>query len=229
LKELHRLLEYNLDRLHISRPDLEEVLPPPISTWSLNNRLSQVRNHWDLPFPPHDSRPRLCNSAKLLNSGRNTGKLEHAPLRPEDKQVIKREGGNVQFWKCENCSFRVRYHATHANSPGIETTNENRKPGKGYITLRSVFLAKSHLHMRQDQLLKYACLFCIGSGKSLTRDSSVFAKEETLADHIGKCHDIRSLPRPFMERLFVAAPDEIPEGRCDIQFHRTRSALQTFY
>jgi hypothetical protein len=224
-KELHRLPEYSSDLLHISRPDLEEVLPPSVNIWSLNNRLSQVFNGWDLPFPPHNGRLSLCNSAKLLNSGRNTGVLEHAELSNVDRQVLKREGGCFQYWKCPNCGFRVRYHATRANSLDIEENGEIRRSGNGHITLRNVFLAKSHLHKQPGQLLRYACLFCIGSGKSLQGGSSAFAKEDELMGHIDKCHDIRSLPRLFMDRLFVAAPDERPEGRCDIQFHRIRSAL----
>jgi hypothetical protein len=224
-KELYRLPEYSPDLLHISRPDLEEVLPPILNIWSLNNRLSRVLDGWDLPFPPHDGRLSLCNSAKLLNSGRNIGVLEHAQLRHVDKQVIKRKGGCFQFWKCPNCSFRVRYRATRARSLDIEATDEIRRPGKGHITLRSVFLAKSHLHQQPRQLLRYACLFCIGSGKSLQGGSSAFAKEYELVDHIDRCHDIRSLPHLFMDRLFVAAPDERPESRCDLQFHRTRSTL----
>jgi hypothetical protein len=224
-KELHRLPEYSPDLLHISRPDLEEVLPPIVNIWSLNNRLSQVFNGWDLPFPSHNGRLSLCNSAKLLNSGRNTGVLEHAELSNVDRQVLKREGGCFQYWKCPNCGFRVRYHATRANSLDIEENDEIRRSGNGHITLRNVFLAKSHLHKQPGQLLRYACLFCIGSGKSLQGGSSAFAKEDELMGHIDKCHDIRSLPRLFMDRLFVAAPDERPEGRCDIQFHRSRSAL----
>jgi hypothetical protein len=225
-KELHRLLEYSPELLHISRPDLEEVLPPIINILSLNNRLSQVLDRWDLPFPPHNRRLSLCNSAKLLNSGRNTGVLEHAHLRNVDMQVIKRKGGCFQFWKCPNCGFRVRYHATCARSLDIEATDEVRRPGKGHIALRNVFLAKSHLHKQPGQLWKYACLFCIGSGKSLQGGSTTFAKEDELADHIDECHDIKSLPRLFMDKLFVAAPDERPESRCDIQFHRTRSTLR---
>jgi hypothetical protein len=224
-KELHRLPEHSLEPLHISRPDLEEVLPPIVNTWSLNNRLSQVFDNWDLPFPPQNPRLSLCNSAKLLNSGTNIGVLEHAQLRNVDKQVIKRKGGCFQFWKCPNCDFRVRYHATHASSLDIKAIDEIRRPGKGHITLRSVFLAKSHLHKQPGQLLKYACLFCIGSGKSLQGGSTAFANEDELADHIDICHDIRSLPHLFMDKLFVAAPDERPESRCDIQFHRTRSVL----
>jgi hypothetical protein len=224
-KELHRLPEYSPGLLHISRPDLEEVLPPIINIWSLNNRLSRVFDGWDLPFPPHNPRLSLCNSAKLLNSGTNIGVLEHAQLRNVDKQVIERKGGCFQFWKCPNCGFRVRYHATRASSLDIEATDEIRRPGKGHITLRNVFLAKCHLHKRPRQLLKYACLFCIGSGKSLQGGSTAFAKDDELVDHIDSCHNIRSLPSLFMDKLFVAAPDKRPESRYDIQFHRTRSAL----
>jgi len=224
-RELHQLPECSPELLHISRPDLEEVLPPVVNIRSLNNRLSQVLDGWDLPFPPHNRRLSLCNSAKLLNSGRNIGVLEHAQLRNVDKQVIKRKGGCFLFWKCPTCGFRVRYHATCARSLGIEATDEIRSPGKGYITLRNVFLAKSHLHKQPGQLWKYACLFCIGSGKSLQGDSTAFANEDELVDHIDGCHDIKSLPPLFMDKLFVAAPDERPESRCDIQFHRTRSVL----
>jgi hypothetical protein len=67
-KELHRLPEHSPEPLHISRPDLGEVLPPIVNIWSLNNRLSQVFDGWELPFPPHNPRLSLCNSAKL-NSG----------------------------------------------------------------------------------------------------------------------------------------------------------------
>ena len=224
-KELHRLPEYSPELLHISRPDLEEVLPPIVNIMSLNNRLSQVLDGWHLPFPPHNRRLSLCNSAKLLNSGRNIGDLEHAQLRNIDKQVIKRKGGCFLFWKCPNCGFHIRYHATRARSLDIEAADEIRRPGKGHISLRNVFLAKSHLHKQSGQLLKYACLFCVGSGKSLQGGSTAFAKEDELADHIDKCHDIKSLPHLFMDKLFVAAPDERPESRCDIQFHRTRSVL----
>jgi hypothetical protein len=139
--------------------------------------------------------------------------------------VIKREGGCFQFWKCPDCGFRVRYHATRANSLDIEANDQISTSANGHITLRKVFLAKSHLHKLPDQRLRYACLFCIGSGKSLQGGSSAFAKEDELTSHIDKCHDIRSLPRLFMDKLFVAAPDEMPEGRCDIQFHRIRSTL----
>ena len=165
-------------------------------------------------------------SAKLLNSGRNIGDVKHAQLRNVDRQVIERKGGCFLLWKCPNCGFLVRYHATRACSLDIEATDEIRRPGKGHIALRNVFLAKSHLHKQPGQLWKYACLFCIGSGKNLQGGSTAFAKEDELANHIDRCHDIKSLPYLFMDKLFVAAPDERPESRCDIQFHRTRSALQ---
>jgi hypothetical protein len=224
-RELRRLAENSLGLLHINTSDLEDVLPPVIKIRSLSDRLLQVRNSWDLPFPTHDSTLSLCNSAKLLNSGMNKGVLEHAQLRDADKQVIKKKGGSFQFWKCDLCDFRVRYHATQCKSSNIETTDEIRRPGKGYITLRTVFLAKSHLYKQPGQPLRYACLFCIGSGKRLEGGRTTFAKEDDLADHIDRCHDAGSLPQLFMKKLYVASPDERPTARYDIQFHRIRSAL----
>lgn len=192
---------------------------------SLNNRLLQVLNNWNLPFPQNHSKLSLCNSAKLLNSGRNTGILEHAQLRDADKQVIERNGGSFQFWKCSICDFRVRYHAIQCSSSQLETTDETRRPGRGHLTLRTVFLAKSHLHRQKGQGLRYACLFCLGNGKRLHANHTAFTKEDELADHIDECHDAASLPQVFMKKLYVAAPDKQAQGRCDIQFHRTRSAV----
>jgi hypothetical protein len=224
-KEIRRLAEQSPDLSHVSTADLEDVLPPLVNIRSLRSRLWQIENDWDLPFGTHDVTLSLCNSAKLLNSGTNNGVLEHAELRDADKQVLKKKKGTIQFWKCNLCDFRVRYHTTHCNSANIETTDEIRRPGKGHVSLRTVFLAKSHLHKQQGQLLRYACLFCIGSGKRLQGGSTAFAKEDELADHIDKYHDSGSLPQLFMTRLYVAPPDERPTGRYDIQFHRTRSAL----
>jgi hypothetical protein len=192
---------------------------------SLENRLLQALNNWDLPFPTHGGRLSLCNSAKLLNSGTNNGILQHVQLRDADKRVIKRTGGSFQFWKCNLCDFRVRYHTTRCSSSNIETTDEIRRPGKGHISLRTVFLAKSHLHKHPDQPLRYACLFCVGSGRRLEGGRTAFAKEDDLADHIDGHHHAESLPHLFMKKLYVASPDERPEDRYDIQFHRTRSAL----
>jgi hypothetical protein len=224
-KEIRRLAEQSLDLLHVSTADLQDVLPPVVNIKSLKNRLWQIENNWDLPFEPNDAKLSLCNSAKLLNSGTNKGVLEHVVLNDRDKQVLKSKKGTFQFWKCNICEFRVRYHITHCNSANIETTDEIRRPGKGHVSLRTVFLAKSHLQKQQGQLLRYACLFCMGSGKRLQGGTTAFAKDDDLADHIDKYHDTGSLPQLFMKRLYVAPPDEMPTGRYDIQFHRTRSAL----
>ena len=79
--------------------------------------------------------------------------------------------------------------------------------------------------MQPGQLLRYACIFCIGSGQRVEEGKAAFAKEDELARHIDTCHDVGSLPRLFMKKLYVAGPEETSEGRCDIQFHRTRSLL----
>lgn len=211
--------------MHISQADLDDSLPPTVNIRSLKYRLSQVRETWDLPFPTHNSSLTLCNSAKLLNSGRNNGVVEYAQLRDPEKKIIKEKGGSFQFWKCNICDFRVRYHIIHSSSGNIETTEEVRRPGKGHLSLRAVFLAKSHLHMESHQKLRYACLFCVGNGERLVRGSTAFPSESELADHIDGCHDSGSLPQLFMDKLYVASPNENPTGRYDVQFHRTRSAL----
>lgn len=220
--ELCRLAQCNPALSHISRPDLEDLLPPQVNTRSLTIRLSQLSRDWQLPFPRPDSQISLCNTSKLLNSGKNNGVLDQATVSAEDKQFIKKHGGSFLVWKCNLCNFRIKYHATQNNLSDIESTTETRRPGKRHVTLRAVFLARSHLHMQPKQVLKYACLFCLGSGRKLEKDSTAFAKEAELANHIDRSHDAQSLPNLFMKKLYVAAPDERPEGRYDIQFHRTR-------
>lgn len=222
---MRRLAGAGPDLLQINKSDLEDVLPLLVNIKSLISRLSQVRNNWDLPFPNHGGRLSLCNSAKLLNSGTNKGVLQHAQLREVDKQVIKKRGGAFQFWKCDLCDFRVRYHTSRCESAKIETTEELHTPGKGNLTLRTIFLAKSHLQCQQGQRFQYACLFCMGNGKKLEGGSTAFAKAADLADHVDRCHDAGSLPQLFMKKMYVATPDEEPEGRYDVQFCRTRSVL----
>lgn len=224
-KEISQLAQTSPQLMHISQADLEDSLPASVNIRSLMYRLSQVSTNWDLPFTTRNARFSLCNSAKLLNSGKNNGVVEHAQLRVADKKIIKEQGGSFQFWKCDLCHFRVRYHIIHSNTGNIETTEEVRRPGKGHLTLRTVFLAKSHLYMESRHALRYACLFCVGNGERLVEENTAFLNENELADHIDGCHDFESLPKLFMDELYVALPDENPNGRYDVQFHRTRSAL----
>ena len=219
---LSRLAECNPALSHIPRCDLADILPPSVNIKSLTSRLSQLSTHWELPFPCLDDRIRLCNTAKLLNSGKNNGVLGQATVRDEDKQFRKKYGGSFLVWKCNICKFGVKYHATQNNLSDIESTTEIRRPGQGHITLRAVFLARSHLHMQEKQVLRYACLFCIGNGRRLEKGSTAFTKEDELANHVDRHHDAKSLPHLFMKKLYVAAPGERPESRYDIQFLRTR-------
>jgi hypothetical protein len=224
-KEISQLAQTSPQLMHISQADLEDSLPASVNIRPLMNRLLQVRTNWDLPFTTRNARFSLCNSAKLLNSGKNNGVVEHAQLRDADKKIIKEQGGSFQFWKCNLCHFRVRCHIIHSNTGNIETTEEVRRPGKGHLTLRTVFLAKSHLYMESPRALRYACLFCVGNGERLVSGNTAFPSASELADHIDGCHDFESLPKLFMDELHVALPDENPKGRYDVQFHRTRSAL----
>lgn len=226
--ELHQLADSSPSLYHLSKSRLRDILPPRVNISPLKNRLSQVLNDWILPFPTPNARLNICNSAKLLNSGTDNGRLQRvrdAQLRDSDKQILKSKGGSFQFWKCPICEFHVRYHAIHSKSLSIETIDDTRRPREAHITLRTVFLAKSHLHMQPGQSFRYACIFCTGSGQRLEGGKTAFAKEDELAHHIDTCHDAGSLPRLFMKKLYVAGPEERSEGRCDIQFHRTRSVL----
>ncbi|KAK0643545.1 hypothetical protein B0T16DRAFT_184666 [Cercophora newfieldiana] len=110
--------------------------------------------------------------------------------------------------KCTHCMFELSWSLVEADL--------QRRPSANYKTsgvgFRLRFLSKSHLPAKRvdDQL--YACLFCVGAGRTKGEtDATVWFTQKGLFEHLAR-HE-RPLPR--VEGLVVIEGDEMPESRKD--------------
>ena len=172
---------------------------------------------------------RFCTGAVQLINHYDTGKLdqvENQDLFEVNKEVLRHHGGCFLWWSCASCDFRLRYHVSASRFSSISNNDDLREHSGIPMEYRSAFMAKSHLFNPQFDNLpkgapKYGCLFCYAQGKTLERDSTIFATGKDLATHICSSHK-STLPPPLMlNALNIAVNNKLPENckRFDANLH----------
>jgi len=204
--------------------DLRDPNAPTLSedrAAGLDHRIAQALRSWGaISRGRYDSQ--LCYNALRLLEGEDEGVINYVDTKHLDgleKGRLERKGGSYLLWNCLLCEFETKYYIRKARNAAIEHTEDTITLPEADIRYRAVLLAKSHLHRSSKQPLVFGCVLCLAQGRELVAKESGFKTEKELVHHIGKYHNIRDLPRIFMEKLhFSTATAHKPGDRYDLKF-----------
>jgi hypothetical protein len=189
----------------------------------LDHRIAQALRAWGAASSGrYDSQ--LCYNALRLLKGKDGGVINYIDTNHLDgleKSRLQRKGGSYQLWHCLLCEFETKYYIRKARNAAIEHTEDTITLLEADIKYRAVLLAKSHLHRSSRQPLTFGCVLCLAQGRELVAKESGFKTEKGLVHHIGTYHNIRDLPRIFMEKLHFSTATAHKHGdRYDVKFLR---------
>lgn len=202
---------------------------------------------------PEDLRPNeigyFCRGAIQMVNKRDRGKisqLRDRDLLDENKARLKRYGGAILWWECQECAFKLRYHVTNSINSSIHSTDEIRDHNGIAVEYKSTFLIKCHTYQPafarssrgsrgsislfggndrdrgivSASAMKYGCVFCFAAGKKLERGVSAFGTGRDFAAHIAQKHRKYTPPGPLLQKYNVAIKGKCAEGvgRWDVNF-----------
>ena len=158
----------------------------------------------------------FCTGAVRLINDVDRGRVSRVHDRElfrANRAVLARYGGDYLWWTCSTCKFKLRFHVEQSRYSQIRLTDEIREHEGVPMQYRSIFLAKSHLHLpRFDDLPrgspKYGCVFCFAEGRLLNHETT-FESGLQLAIHICSNHK-DDLPHPIiLDKFKVSVNDRV--------------------
>ena len=207
VENLVRIIRDNLDR---DAP--RELTANLVSLNAEVRKLMEPTSHQDAIRYMKEIHP--CRGALRLIKGDDEGDIQPCLTKDCTEQEVKKlsERGTYLFWKCNSCSFRIKYLALTSRTASLLTSDDDCHVGISRLKWSPAFLAMSHIRQERSfrdsdtqKPARYTCLVCV-----LDRDCArpgvdhTFADRDNLGNHMASHFFGKTIPsRYVMERLGI--------------------------